>query len=163
MILACILGYEKRTDLGGHPRSVRWSEFHQNAPGKAAWRNMYGHKEQYLTHWSPLPLSPEQEAQEQYERISAGPLPTSPSMICRRCTVARARMTIFRLHAEPDGYVMPLTTVLCAECILPQIEENRRVFEENKGRHRANARHEQWINGGLHDPTLVVESLRAKV
>lgn len=58
-ILACAL-YLGRSDLGAHPRAVQWSAFHPNAPGKAAWRNMFGHKEEWLTHWMPLPLPPKE-------------------------------------------------------------------------------------------------------
>lgn len=58
VVLGCAWDYGDRTDLGAHPRSVRFEAFHPNAPGKKAWRNMYGHKEPSLTHWMPLPEAP---------------------------------------------------------------------------------------------------------
>lgn len=57
-IIACGL-YADRTDLGVHPRTVRWKVYHPNAPGKGTWRNHLGHKENFLTHWIPMPGSPE--------------------------------------------------------------------------------------------------------
>ena len=52
-ILACISGYENRTDLGGHPRAVCWTT--DCGHGRETLRNMYGHKEPLVTHWMPLP------------------------------------------------------------------------------------------------------------
>lgn len=56
-IIACS-DYAVRLDLGAHPRSVSWRQFHPNQPGKGDWRNHLGHKEQFLTHWMPLPVPP---------------------------------------------------------------------------------------------------------
>lgn len=61
VVLGCHFSYGDRNDLGAHPRAVRFQAFHPNAPGKACWRNMYGHKEQHLTHWMPLPEAPKGE------------------------------------------------------------------------------------------------------
>lgn len=61
-ILACAF-YLGRSDLGASPRTVQWTSFHPNAPGKAAWRNMFGHKEEWLTHWMPRPEPPSEESQ----------------------------------------------------------------------------------------------------
>ena len=58
IILACGM-YADRSDLGDHPRAVVWKIYHPNAPGKGAWRNHLGHKENFLTHWMPLPVAPE--------------------------------------------------------------------------------------------------------
>jgi len=57
-ILACH-NYADRSDIGAHPRTVRYEIFHPNAPGKGAWRNKFGHKENFLTHWMPLPEPPD--------------------------------------------------------------------------------------------------------
>lgn len=60
-ILACSDDYFDRTDLASHPRTVQFKTFHPNAPGKGAWRNHLGHKENFLTHWMPLPADPKFE------------------------------------------------------------------------------------------------------
>ena len=57
IILACGL-YKDREDLEVHPRSVCFKAYHPNAPGKGTWRNHLGHKENQLTHWIPMPKSP---------------------------------------------------------------------------------------------------------
>lgn len=57
-ILACSMGYGSRTDLGIHPRSVKFEIYHPNQPGKGTWRNHLGHKENHLTHWMTLPPDP---------------------------------------------------------------------------------------------------------
>lgn len=59
-IIACA-DYKGRSDLGAHPRTVQWGTYHPNAPGPEAWRNLYGHKEPYMTHWVPMPASPTEE------------------------------------------------------------------------------------------------------
>ena len=56
-VLACGL-YDGREDLGVHPRTVHFKDYHPNRPGKGAWRNHLGHKEVWLTHWMPLPNPP---------------------------------------------------------------------------------------------------------
>ena len=59
-ILACTIGYgaQDGTGLLYHPRCVQFRIFHPNAPGKGAWRNSHGHKENFLTHWMPVPTAP---------------------------------------------------------------------------------------------------------
>lgn len=62
-ILVCMNGYESlgsRTSLPtmGHPMTVAWRIYHPNAPGKGAWRDHNGHKQNFLTHWMPLPKAP---------------------------------------------------------------------------------------------------------
>jgi hypothetical protein len=60
IILSCGT-YADRNDLGEHPRAVVWKIYHPNAPGKGTWRNHLGHKENFLTHWMPLPVAPEED------------------------------------------------------------------------------------------------------
>lgn len=63
-ILACRIGFDKRTDMADHPRTVRFKEFHPNAPGKGAWRNSQGWKENYITHWTEVPPAPTADKRE---------------------------------------------------------------------------------------------------
>ena len=58
-VLACRFDYGTRSDLGSHPRAVSFKTFHPNSPGKGAWRNSQGHKENWLTHWAEMPSAPE--------------------------------------------------------------------------------------------------------
>lgn len=58
-ILACST-YANRSDIGAHPRTVRREIYHPNAPGEGTWRNKFGHKENFLTHWMPMMDSPKE-------------------------------------------------------------------------------------------------------
>lgn len=57
-ILVCNKHYDKNGFL---PLSVRWRTYHPNAKGEACWRDIKGHKVDYITDWMPLPTSPETE------------------------------------------------------------------------------------------------------
>jgi hypothetical protein len=53
-ILACSKYSKTDVGLSNCPRTVRFSIYHPNSPGKGIWRNHLGHKENFLTHWKEL-------------------------------------------------------------------------------------------------------------
>lgn len=57
-VLACTAEFSDAYGIGGHPITVHFAIFHPNAPGKGRWRDKYGHKQEFLTHWMPVPADP---------------------------------------------------------------------------------------------------------
>lgn len=57
-ILAC--GKGGSSDWRYDPITISFRTFHPNAAGKATWRDVHGHKVEYVTHWMPLPERPDE-------------------------------------------------------------------------------------------------------